>query len=236
MTNEEVRLKPAPSVRPSTGSGRTVEGPDTTPGRRIVRYKFGERLAHALAGLSYVYLLLTGLAFWSPALFWLAIVLGGGYLARVLHPWIGLLFALAVWWMWVIWRRDMRTTAADRAWRREILHYIRNDDDRVPAAGRFNYGQKLLFWLMVWGGVALLLSGLALWFTAGIPWGLRGVRFAATLVHAVAALLTIGGFIIHVYMGTAVVPDGLGAIVHGEVTEEWARHHHPLWLDSRLRE
>ena len=58
----------------------------------------------------------------------------------------------------------------------------------------------------------------------------RSVRWLATLVHAVAALLTIGGFIVHVYMGVAVVPGGLRAIVHGDVSEEWARHHHPLWL------
>jgi hypothetical protein len=46
---------------------------------------------------------------------------------------------------------------------------------------------------MVFGGVALLLSGLVLWFVASIPWELRVVRYAATLVHAVAALATIGG-------------------------------------------
>ena len=48
---------------------------------------------HAFAALSYVYLLLTGLAFWTPALYWIAIVLGGGYLSRLLHPWVGLLFS-----------------------------------------------------------------------------------------------------------------------------------------------
>ena len=42
--------------------------------------------------------------------------------------------------------------------------------------------------------------------------------------------MTIGGFIVHLYMGLAVVPGGLSAILHGEVTERWARHHHPLWL------
>ena len=185
---------------------------------------------HALAGLSYVYLLLTGLAFWTPALYWLAVVLGGGYLSRVLHPWVGVLFAAALAWMFVAWRTEMRTTAEDRAWRKALRHYIRNEDASVPPAWRFNYGQKLLFWLMVFGGVALLLSGLVLWFVASIPWELRVLRYTATLVHVLVALLTIGGFIIHVYMGTAVVPGGLDAVLHGEVSEEWARHHHPLWL------
>ena len=199
-------------------------------GRRIVRYAFRERLLHALTALSYVYLLLTGLAFWTPALYWMAAVLGGGYLSRVLHPWVGLIFSGALLWMFVTWRTDMRVTPEDRAWRSAMRHYMRNEDAKVPPAGRFNFGQKQLFWLMVLGGVALLLSGLVLWFVASIPWELRGLRYAATLVHAIAALVTIAGFIIHLYMGLAVVPGGLNAIVHGEVTEEWARHHHALWL------
>ncbi len=205
----------------------------TATTRSIQRYAFRERIVHALAGVSYVYLLLTGLAFWAPWLYWLAVMLGGGYLSRVLHPWVGLVFTAAVIWMFVIWRNDMRITREDRVWRTAIVHYIRHEDAKVPAAGRFNYGQKMLFWLMLWGGVALLLSGLILWFVSAIAWDLRILRYAAVLVHASAALLTIGGFIVHVYMGVAVVPGGLGAIIHGEVTEDWARHHHPLWLRQR---
>lgn len=200
------------------------------PGRRIQRYAFRERIIHALAGVSYVYLLLTGLAFWTPWLYWLAVMLGGGYLSRVLHPWGGLVFTAAVVWMFGLWRDDMRVTQDDRAWRTAIAHYIRNEDAQVPAAGRFNYGQKMLFWLMLWGGIALLLSGLVLWFVSAIAWDLRVLRYAAVLVHASAALLTMGGFIVHVYMGVAVVPGGLRAVIHGDVTEEWARHHHPLWF------
>jgi formate dehydrogenase subunit gamma len=197
---------------------------------RIVRYTFRERMVHWAAALSYVYLLLTGLAFWTPALYWLAIVLGGGYLSRLLHPWVGVLFSVVVLYMYVMWRRDMRTTDDDRAWRKAIRHYIRNEDDKVPpVAGRFNFGQKQLFWLMVVGGLALLVSGVVLWIVADLPPELRALRYAAVLVHAVAALLTIGGFIVHVYMGLLVVPEGLSAILHGDVSERWARHHHPLW-------
>ncbi len=202
---------------------------------RIVRYAFGERVVHAFAAISYVYLLLTGLAFWTPALYWMAIVLGGGFLSRLLHPWVGVFFAVIVARMFLMWRRDMRTTQADRAWRKAIVHYIRNEDDRVPGAARFNFGQKQLFWVMVWGALALLVSGIVLWFPESIPWPLRGVREASVLVHATSALITIGAFIIHLYMGLAIVPGGLGAILHGEVTEQWARQHHPLWLDVQVR-
>jgi formate dehydrogenase subunit gamma len=200
--------------------------------RVIQRYALGERLVHAVAGLSYVYLLLTGLAFWTPALYWVAVALGGGYVSRALHPWVGLLFAAAVAWMLVAWRRHMRITAEDRAWRRAILHYVRHDDSRVPGAGRFNYGQKMLFWIMAASAAALLVSGTVMWFVAVVPSNLVALRSWMTLAHSIAALVTIGAFIVHVYMGVAVVPGGLHAVVHGDVTEEWARHHHPLWVDT----
>jgi formate dehydrogenase subunit gamma len=199
----------------------------------IVRYAFRERIVHWIAALSYVYLLLTGLAFWTPALYWIAIVLGGGFLTRAVHPWVGLVFAVVVLWMFGIWRRDMRVTSADREWRRAMAYYVRNEDSKVPPAGRFNYGQKALFWLMVWGTVALLVSGVVLWFPDGVPRGLRAMREIAILAHSIAALATFGGFIVHLYMGLAVVPEGLSAMLHGEVSEEWARHHHALWDERR---
>ena len=202
-------------------------------GRRIMRYRFAERVMHGATAVSYVYVLLSGLAFWTPAFYWIAIVLGGGYLTRLLHPLVGLVFAACVLWMFVMWRRDMRTTDGDRAWRRAMRAYVTNDDAQVPPAGRFNYGQKAMFWLMVGGALALLLSGLILWWPnvlAAAEW--NGVRQAAILTHAVAALVTIGAFIVHLYMGLAVVPGGLDAILHGEVSEGWARAHHPLWADE----
>jgi formate dehydrogenase subunit gamma len=195
-------------------------------GTRVVRYTLRERFVHAITGVSFVYLLLTGLAFWTPALYWIAIMLGGGFASRILHPWVGLLFAAAVLAMAAGWWRDMRITAEDKRWRRAMSRYIRNDDASVPAAGRFNYGQKMLFWVMLWAGLVLLASGLVMWF---VPVGSMPLRSVAPLVHAIAALVTIGAFIVHVYMGIAVVPGGLHAIVHGDVSEAWARHHHPAW-------
>jgi len=70
--------------------------PYLLPNGRVLRYSFRERLVHWLAGFSYVYLLLTGLAFWSPWLFWIAVILGGATVSRELHPWFGLAFAIGV--------------------------------------------------------------------------------------------------------------------------------------------
>jgi formate dehydrogenase subunit gamma len=202
------------------------------PEERILRYTFGERVMHWIAGLSYVYMLATGLAFWSPYLFWIADLVGGGPTARFWHPWMGLVWFASVLWMYTAWRGDMRTTDVDREWAKHIGDYIRNRDESLPPIGRFNIGQKQFFWIMLYGGIALLLSGVAMWFVNDIPWNLRWIRYAAVLVHGSAALLTIGGFIIHVYMGTAMVRGGFSSVIRGEVSASWARTHHRLWYEK----
>jgi formate dehydrogenase subunit gamma len=201
------------------------------PNGRVLRYSFPERLMHWVAAVSYVYLLLTGLAFWTPWLYWLAIVLGGATISRELHPWVGVIFVLATVWMYRTWGSQMHTTENDREWWRALPHYIRNEDADVPPEDRFNAGQKSLFWGFFWCGVALLLSGLVLWVPHWIPWSLRWLRLAAVIVHPVAALITIALFMIHVYMGTAVEHGAFSSIVRGDVSRKWAARYHRAWYD-----
>jgi formate dehydrogenase subunit gamma len=209
-------------------SGRTTG----ETGRRILRYTLSERVHHWLAAFSYCYCLITGLAFWSPYMFWLAVLVGGGPTARFWHPWFGLAFAVSVGWMYKMWGRDMATTEADRRWSKAMEYYIKNEDEKLPPIGRFNYGQKLFFWLMFYGIILLLISGLGLWFVESIPWSLRWLRYLAVTVHVAAALATIGGFIIHIYMGTAMVRGGFTSIIRGEVSTAWAKTHHRLWYEE----
>lgn len=209
-------------------------------GGRLLRYNFRERLVHWVAGLSYIYLLLTGLAFWSPWCFWIAVILGGGSVSRVLHPWVGLVYAASVIYMLGIWSRDMEITDTDRKWTQSIGAYVRNEEEEMlpehaerawqqwAPVDRFNLGQKYLFWTMFWGGIVLLVTGVVLWFPERAP---QSIRLISILVHPIAFLVTLAGFIIHVYMGTAVVRGGFTSIIRGEVTENWARHHHRLWVE-----
>jgi formate dehydrogenase subunit gamma len=51
----------------------------------------------------------------------------------------------------------------------------------------------------------------------------------------VAALATIGGFIIHVYMSTAMVRGGFTAMIRGQVSTVWAKTHHRLWYEQMTK-
>jgi len=206
------------------------------PNGRVLRYSFQERAIHWLAGISYVYLLLTGLAFWSPWLFWMAIALGGGTISRELHPWFGLVFVFAVVLMFRMWGAQMKETPQDKAWWRGLRHYVRNEDEKMPSADRFNPGQKLLFWGFFWNGIVLLLTGLVLWNPQWIPWGVGFVRPICALLHAIAALLTIGLFIIHIYMGTAIERGAFGSVIRGDVSRAWADKHHRSWYQRLVKD
>jgi formate dehydrogenase subunit gamma len=138
----------------------------------------------------------------------------------------------------------MYITKQDRDWRGMIGRYVRNEEEELEPVkairglqpwapvDRFNYGQKYLFWVMFWGGLALFVTGMILWFSEYIPWSLRFLRLLSVILHPIAFLVTLGGFIIHVYMGTAVVRGGFTSVIRGEVSEPWARFHHRLWLEK----
>jgi len=197
----------------------------------IERYTFRERVMHWLTGLTYLYCLLTGLAFYSPHLFWLAAVLGGGPTSRFWHPIVGIVFLMGTMWMNSLWHRDMEITEADKRWLDRTENYITNRDNLVPPQDRFNAGQKLFYWLMLYGALLLLLSGFFLWLPEYIPRQTAWVRGVMVLVHEAAALATIGGFLIHVYMGVFLEPGSMPAILTGYVSRAWARSFHRLWYD-----
>ena len=196
---------------------------------QLERYTFAERIMHWSNSVTYVYCLTTGLAFYSPHLYWLAYVLGGAPTSRFWHPIVGIGFVVAAFWMHILWGRDMAMTEVDKRWLNNTEAYITNDEEHTPLSDRFNGGQKLYYWLVIYGAFFLLLSGIFLWIPEYIPRQFAWVRGAMILVHEMAALATIGGLIIHVYMSVFMVPFSMTAITTGFVTRAWAWTHHRLW-------
>lgn len=198
----------------------------------IERYTFRERLCHWLTGFAYLYCLATGLAFYSPYLFWMAVALGGGPTSRFWHPILGVGFVAAAMWMHALWRGDVDFSGNDREWMDHAKDYAANRDELVPPQGRFNAGQKAFYWAMFYGALLLLLTGVFMWFPEYLPFSARSIRPIMVILHECAALVTIGAFIIHVYMGVFMVPGSVHAMVGGTVSRAWARAHHRLWYEQ----
>lgn len=193
---------------------------------RIERFSAGERTVHWLVAGSFVYVAATGLSLWSPKLLWLSTVFGGGETTRWGHPWGGVLFAAVLGVMFVRWARQMLLDRDDRRWLRQSRRYALNEPGGMPESGRFHGGQKMLFWAQSLAAIALLVSGLVMWFPSSAP---RGLTFAALLIHPLAAIVAIGGIIVHIYMAVAAIPGSLRAMTRGSVSADWAAAHHAKW-------
>ena len=198
----------------------------------LSRFTFFERIIHWVVGVTFVLLLATGLAFAYPSLFWMTTLLGGGPAARVLHPWVGVLFGAGMVVMIAIWISDMFLDEQDRRWLGAVKHYATRNTDSVPPAGKYNAGQKMFFWFQAVLAIIFVVSGVFLWFP---------MAFGSTLLqwmrlgHYVA---TLGGgllLVVHVYLGTVAYPGTARAMIDGTVTVRWARHHHPRWHEEQTR-
>ena len=202
-------------------------------GQKIERFSVVDRVVHWLVALSFLYAALTGLALWSPRLYWLAALFGGGPTVRAWHPLGALAFSLFFSTMYIRWRRPMRLDADDRMWLRFSHRFIFHEEWGLLESGRFNGGQKGLFWVQAASGFVLLASGIVLWWVESMP---RGLRLAAVLLHPIAAVVSIAGIIVHIYMGAVAVPEALRGMVQGWVTSRWAATHHPKWLRELSRD
>ncbi len=193
----------------------------------IVRYDSGTRINHWIVAICFVLLALSGMALFHPALFWLTNLFGGGPWTRILHPFVGIVWAVAFLLLAAKLWRDNLLQARDRQWLRQIGDVIDDREDRLPEVGRYNAGQKLLFWLIVLCLAGLVVTGLGMWrayFT--LPVGL--VRLAS-VVHAVCALVLVCAIIVHVYAAIW-VKGSVRAMTRGTVSYGWAWKHHRAWF------
>jgi formate dehydrogenase subunit gamma len=200
---------------------------DVVVGDEIVRERLSARVVHWTVALTFFICLFTGLPIWTPYLGFLASLFGGLHVCRVLHPWAGIAFAVASVLMFVQWVSQMKLTPADREFisPKGMIRYFqyKNEDADV---GKYNGGQKLLFWAAALGTVGLLLSGLVMWFP--LEFG-QPVREASYILHDVAFSLFFAMIIGHIYLGTAAEPGTFRSMIRGTVTKSWARLHHPRW-------
>src|SRR3989442_11090611 len=150
----------------------------------IERYKPADRANHWLTAITMILLTLSGLALFHPAFYWLTNLFGGGPWTRILHPYIGVVMAVSFWFLAHRFFADNLMTAADWQWMRQLRDEITNHDDRLPEVGRFNPGQKLLFWVMVATIALLLSSGIVIWQPWFAPWFSIGLNPVAALIPA----------------------------------------------------
>jgi formate dehydrogenase subunit gamma len=214
-----------------------MTGYDVDPGDRVragnpvtvSRYTKAARINHWITAASLVLLALSGLSLFHPSLFFLTDLFGGGQNTRTLHPWIGVVLFFSFsglfirFWRANLWRRE------DTAWMRQFPDVAADREERIPEVGRYNAGQKVVFWSMSLLIVVLIATGLIIWNQYFVDFTTPEQKRVAALIHSAAAVTAICVWIVHVY--AAIWLRGtFPAMIQGSVTGGWAWKHHRKWL------
>jgi formate dehydrogenase subunit gamma len=224
-------------------------------GATVTRFGFVERFTHWLTATCFVVLALSGLnilygryvlkpLIGPDALAWLTI--GGKYA----HNYLAFGFMIGLVLMLVLWIGHNLPNRYDLIWLAKGGGMFTKGTH--PPAKKFNAGQKILFWLVILGGVSVSLSGLMLIFpfqyeafgptfewvnwAAGtaLPTSLGALHEMqlAQLWHAIMGLFLTIVIIGHIYIGTIGMEGAFDAMGSGEVDTNWAREHHSVWAEQ----
>ena len=154
----------------------------------ISRYSTGARLNHWVTAASLILLALSGFALFHPSLFFLTALFGGGQMARIIHPFIGVVLVVSFLGLFLrfVWFNFL--TMDDIRWLFRLGAVLRNDEERIPEVGRYNAGQKLYFWGMTLSIAVLVVSGVAIWLRQGaISAAMPSGRLAAIVGSSLSA-------------------------------------------------
>ena len=195
----------------------------------VRRYKGYTRLNHWITAGSLIVLALSGLALFHPALYFLTGLFGGGATTRWLHPFVGVLLFFSFLLLFVqMWRLNL-PQSGDGRWVSHFGDVVKGHEENLPEIGKYNAGQKMVFWAMTGLILVLIATGVMIWQQyfpdlVSIP-----TRRIAVAVHALAAVLILFVFILHV--SAAFWTRGtIRAMTQGTVTGGWAFRHHRKWL------
>jgi formate dehydrogenase subunit gamma len=197
--------------------------------KKLIRYTQSERANHWLTAILFFLAALSGLSFFQPLYYPLTLLFSGGVWTRILHPFFGVAMIISFAVMYSHFRQLNAMTPADWEWLSHVREMVNSDDRKMPEAGKFNGGQKLLFWLMTICIALLILSGIVIWrayFSFVFSVGLIRV---ASVIHAASAAVMIGLIIFHIYAAIW-TRESIDAMVYGRVRRAWAKQHHPAWF------
>jgi formate dehydrogenase subunit gamma len=214
------------------GPIRIAEG---RSGQKILRFIVFERFSHWLTAVSFVVLGLTGLNITFGKILLLPLIGPDAFssvsqAAKYVHNFTSFSFVAGLILITVIFFRDNLPEKVDIEWLKQGGGFIKN---KHAPAGRFNLGEKLVYWLSIAGGIAVSVSGFLLLFP------FFGTDIAemqlAQVVHAVVAVLFVALILAHIYIGTLGMEGAFEAMGTGEVDLNWAKEHHDLWLAQQLK-
>ena len=203
-------------------------------GVKVHRFSGFERFSHWLTATSFVVLALTGLNITFGKLVLLPLIGPSAFtrvaeLAKYIHDFTSFAFVVGLVLIVALWLKDNFFDKVDVVWLRQGGGFV---GGKHPPAGRFNAGEKLVFWLAIVAGLGVAVSGYLLLFPFYVA-DIAGMQIAQ-VVHSVIAVLFIALIIGHIYIGTLGTEGAFEAMGEGSVDLNWAKQHHRLWYEDEV--
>lgn len=207
---------------------------------RVRRYSGSARINHWVVAISFVLLLISGLSLFHPSLYAIgATLFGGGQTLRWLHPWIGVVLFISFSGLFLRFFLANLPEFTDFVWLARIRSVLAGRDQYLPEVGKYNAGQKFVFWSQAVLITVMFVTGIGLW-DENLPFFVQltgyhptmDVRRWAAVIHGAAAVLSAMVWIIHVYAAIW-VRGTIPAMTRGSVSGGWGWRHHRKWLRSQ---
>jgi formate dehydrogenase subunit gamma len=203
-------------------------------GTKVRRFNGFERFAHWLTATSFIVLGITGLNITFGKRLLRPIIGPDAFsdwaqIAKYVHNYVSFAFVIGLLLIVSMWMKDNIPRKVDIAWLKEGGGFIRS---KHPTAGRFNAGEKLVFWFVLGAGAAVAVSGYLLMFPFYVT-NIAGMQVAQA-VHSLIAVAFIAVIIAHIYIGTLGMEGAFEAMGTGSVDLNWAKEHHGLWLADEI--
>jgi formate dehydrogenase subunit gamma len=201
-------------------------------GVRVPRFNGFERFSHWLTAVSFVVLGLTGLNITFGKILLLPLLGPDSFselsqAAKYVHNFVSFSFVIGLILIAELWIKDNIPRQVDVTWLKEGGGFIKS---KHAPAGRFNAGEKMVFWLALAAGAAVIVSGYFLMFPFYLT-DIAGMQ-SAQVIHAVIAMLFISLILAHIYIGTLGMEGAFEAMAEGTVDLNWAKEHHSVWFDE----
>jgi formate dehydrogenase subunit gamma len=202
-------------------------------GVKIKRFNALERFTHWMTATAFIVLAITGLNYIFGKRLLMPLIgpdafSTWSYWAKYAHNFVSWAFMLGILVMFILWIKDNIPDRYDARWLKQGGGMVGNAH---PPAARFNAGQKLVFWAVILGGIAISVSGVIMLFPFSYA-DINGMQIAQ-YVHATAGVILIAIMLGHIYIGTLGMVGAYDAMGTGEVDLNWARRHHPIWVEKQ---
>ncbi len=187
-----------------------------------------ERIAHWYLALTVFLLLITGLVMMYHSFHFVSTFFGGMTGIKNVHNYAGvalipaIMMAAVAWWC-----EGLFDFSTDIEWFKKAGGYLWNVDD-VPKSGKFNPGQKLYFFVIIFFGALMAVTGISMWWLPENP-GRIPLGWMYTL-HAFGVVVILSFMAVHIYLGTIGVPGSKDIVFGGHVHRYWCLHHCPKWM------